>query len=171
MLIKQIQFLSSDASLDIGAFHTGLWIQIQCRSGIQIQRALFLHTASSCVLCCVTLRVRQCVSSSPAVQYVLSALPCGAHATPHLIRIWDPDPVNPVSVPVWRAPIEGTWWHICVNQILIANSCNERIWHHFETGSLCSFIKLIDLSIISGYPPSDVDIRVWIHLAGYLSKM
>ena len=47
-------------------------------------------------------RVREFKSSS-AMRVV--CMPCGARAIPHWIRIRDPNPVNPVSVLVWRAPL------------------------------------------------------------------
>ena len=44
-----------------------------------------------------------CVRSSPAVPMRIVCVSCGVHAKPHWIQIRDPDPVNPVSMPVWRA--------------------------------------------------------------------
>ena len=50
----------------------------------------------SCVLCCV--------GSVREIQSIR------AHARPHWIWIGNQDPVNPVSVPVWRAPLSYTNW-------------------------------------------------------------
>ena len=61
----------------------------------------------SCVLCCVTVSE---IKSSSAMRVV--CVPCGAHARPYWIRIGDPDPVNPFSEPVWRAPSDMQWHHV-----------------------------------------------------------
>ena len=45
------------------------------------------------------------IQSSSAMHAVFVAF--GAHMRSHWIWIGDPDPVNPVSVPVWRAPLWG----------------------------------------------------------------
>ena len=55
-----------------------------------------LYPDPSCVLCC------DCVTVHRSVMRVVY-VPCVAHVRPHWIRIRDPDPVNLVSVPVWRA--------------------------------------------------------------------
>ena len=85
---------------DLGSGSVGEWIRIQ--------RPIWLHTASIRIraACCSAWQCSRTVreiQSSSAVRVV--CLPCGAHARPHWIRIVDPDPVNPFSVPVSRAPV------------------------------------------------------------------
>ena len=43
------------------------------------------------------------IQSSIAMRVV--CVPCGAYTQPHWIRIRNSHPVNPVSVPMWRAPM------------------------------------------------------------------
>ena len=72
----------------------------------RIQWQLCLHTSSIQIraACCAAW---QCsgtmleIESSSTMHVV--CVPCLAHARPHRIRFGDPYPVNPVSVPVWRA--------------------------------------------------------------------
>ena len=80
-----------------GALHTGPWIWIRCGSGIRIYRPLYLHTTS--------IRIRAACASDSTVAF-------GAHARPHWIWTGDPDPVNPVSVPVWRLSPSALRWYV-----------------------------------------------------------
>ena len=73
-----------------------------------------LHTAVILIqaMCCAAW---QCSGTVHEIQNTNSAmhvvcLPCGAHARPHWNRVRNSDQVNPVSVPVWRAPM---WQNLC----------------------------------------------------------
>ena len=80
-----------------GALHTGPWIRIRCGSRIQIQWPLCFYTGS------IWIRAARMRPSS-AVQFVYYA--CHEELTRHhIIWIGNPNPVNRVSVPVWRAPV------------------------------------------------------------------
>ena len=78
-----------------GSPHVGPWILIWCGSGIWIQRPLSIHTAWQ-----RSGTVGE-IHSSNAMRIVLA--PCGAQARPYWIWIRDLNPVNLVSVPVWKA--------------------------------------------------------------------
>ena len=91
----------------IGGLHTESWIWVWCRSGIQIQRPLCLHTASIWIWSAYC-SASQCSRTVQEIQFrsamrVVCAR-SGTHTRTHWTRIGDPDPVNPVLVPVWRAP-------------------------------------------------------------------
>ena len=90
-----------------GALHRWPWIQIRCRSGIRIQRPLCLHKASIRIraACCAAWQcagtVREIQSSIAMVVVCLRVKLKRDHiVSGSRIRI----SVNPVSVPVWRAP-------------------------------------------------------------------
>ena len=100
-----------------GVLHTEHWIWIRCRSGIRIQRLLCLHTVLIWIraACCTVWQcfgtVREIQSSSATRS--LRAMWSSHESTLNLDR--DLDPVNPVSVPVWRAPLKtklySFLWH------------------------------------------------------------
>ena len=112
---------------DTGVLHTGPWIQIRFRSGIpDLKTTVPPHGRDpdrSCVLCCAT--VHQNSAWDPAQQCIRPVCaPCGAHARQHWIRIRDSNPVNPISVPVRRAPLLH---FICVNDII--KTCFDWLVH------------------------------------------
>ena len=101
-----------------GALHTGLKSGSDADLGSRLKEN-FASTrpwsgSERRVLCCVIM----CEIQSSSAMCVVWA-PCGAHARPHWIWIGDLDPVNPVSVPVWRAPL--------LNLIMIKVFCSF-IW-------------------------------------------
>ena len=109
----------------IGALHTGPWIRIRCGTRIQIQRPLCLHTASVRIRapCCVAW---QCVRSMSSSAMRVACVPFRSARKTTL----NPDPVNLVSVPVWRAPQFCIVHPLCtgVDRDVVQSTAKRKRW-------------------------------------------
>ena len=93
---------------------------------------------SCMLLCCVTVRK---IQSSSVMRVVCVRF--GAHARPSWIRIGDPHPVNPFSVPVWRAPWSVTCQTIPAFLLHLRTRYNlpQILWRERQGGDLIGMVK------------------------------